>query len=134
MEIEDELQEALKRALPGIAVRIQNELILNCPVDKGRTRASIKVKSTEEGIMITMAETGKFIEFGTNPHIIEAKNGGVLRFEVGRVERLSGKTKGKNIVFAKKVKHPGTRPNPFIRTMIQTKLKQIVIEEINRQL
>ncbi len=133
-DLEDQIRVALEKALPRIAIRLQNELILACPVDMGRLRNSIKVVSTEGGIIIWMAEVGKFVEFGTNPHIIQPKNKEALRFEVGRVERLSGKKKGKTIVFAKRVRHPGTRPNPFIRNTLQTKLKRIVIEEINRVL
>ena len=66
----------------------------------------------------------------TPPHIIKPKNKQALRFEVGKIDRLKGK--GKNIVFAKEVKHPGTRPQPFIRNTLQSKLKHIIIEEITR--
>lgn len=40
---------------------------------------------------------------GTRPHVIRAKNGGVLRFP----------SRGK-IVHATMVRHPGTRPNPYL--------------------
>lgn len=40
---------------------------------------------------------------GTRPHRILPENGRVVRFNVG----------GK-VVYAKKVMHPGTRPNPFL--------------------
>lgn len=43
-----------------------------------------------------------FVEKGTKPHMISAKPGSVLAFKVG----------GKQ-VFARTVRHPGTRPNPF---------------------
>lgn len=76
-----------------------------CPVDKGFLRNSINFEITEQGITISMADYGKYVEFGTAPHIIKAKNGQALKFE------MNGKT-----VFAKSVVHPGTRPNPFIRT------------------
>jgi hypothetical protein len=126
----NEIQERLERALPRIANRIQTELILACPVDTGRLRNSIKVKSTSQGIIIWMVDYGRFVEFGTPPHTIEAKNKKALSFEVGKIERLSGKKKGKTMVVVKKVRHPGTRPNPFVRNTIQTKLRKIVQEEI----
>lgn len=66
----------------------------------------------------------------TPPHIIRPKNKKALRFEVGRKARLEGNGKGKNIVFAKEVKHPGTRPNPFIRNTIQNKIKGIILDEL----
>jgi hypothetical protein len=125
-----EIQERLELALPRIANRIQTELILACPVDTGRLRNSIKVKSTSQGIIIWMVDYGKFVEFGTPPHIIEPHNKKALAFEVGKIERLSGKKKGKTMVVVKKVRHPGTRPNPFVRNTIQTKLRKIIQEEI----
>lgn len=40
---------------------------------------------------------------GTQPHVIEARRARALRFEVGG-----------NVVFARRVNHPGTRPNRFL--------------------
>jgi hypothetical protein len=45
-----------------------------------------------------------WVHEGTAPHVITARNGGVLAFQVG------GET-----VFARSVNHPGTRANPFLR-------------------
>lgn len=129
----NEIKERLELALPRIANRIQTELILVCPVDTGRLRSSIKVKPTSKGIVIWMADYGKFVEFGTPPHTIEPHNKKALAFEVGRIERLSGRKKGKTMVIVKKVRHPGTRPNPFIRNTIQTKLRNIIMEELIKQ-
>ena len=128
----NEIEERIERALPRIAVRIQNELMLVCPVDTGRLRTSIKVRSTKGGIIIWMVDYGKFVEFGTPPHIIKPTNKKALKFEVGRIARLSSGKGEKNIVFAKEVKHPGTRPNPFIRNTIQNKLGKIIVEEITK--
>lgn len=117
----NKINEILDKAMFGISVRLQNELILTCPVDTGRLRSSIKVKTTNEGLLIWMVDYGKFIEFGTPPHIIKPTTKKALKFK-----------SGKNIVFAKKVRHPGTRPQPFIRTAIATKLANIIKEEIIR--
>lgn len=115
------MEEVLERALPNIAIRMQNELILASPVDTGRLRNSIKVKPTNEGLIIWLVEYAKFVEFGTPPHIITPKTKKALKFKVG-----------KKIFLRKKVRHPGTRPNPFIRNTIQNKLKNIIIEELNQ--
>jgi len=128
----NEIEERIERALPRIAVRIQNELMIVCPVDTGRLRNSIKVRSTKGGIIIWMVDYGKFVEFGTPPHIIKPNSKKALKFEVGRIQRLSSGKGEKNIVFAKEVKHPGTRPNPFIRNTIQNKLGKIIVEEITK--
>lgn len=55
----------------------------------------------------------------TPPHIIKPTTKKALKFK-----------SGKNIIFAKKVRHPGTKSNPFIRTAIMTKLPTIIKEEI----
>ncbi len=120
-----DIEDALQKALPDIARRMQNELVLTAPVDTGRLKNSIKVKVTGNGIVIWMVDYGLYVEFGTPPHLIKPKNKKALKFKKGK--------KGKAI-FAKEVKHPGTRPNPFIRNAIQNKLQNIIIEEINNNL
>jgi len=127
-----EIKEKIEKALPIIALRIQNELMIACPVDTGRLKNSIKVRETNYGIVIWMADYGRFVEFGTLPHIINPKDKKALKFEVGKKERLGKKGQKARFVFAKEVKHPGTRPNPFIRNTIQNKLKEIILEEISR--
>ena len=119
-----DIQEQIEKALPRIAIRMQNELILAAPVDTGRLRNSIKVSADEDGIIIFMVDYAKFVEFGSPPHVIKPKDRKALRFK--------GSRKGKKFVFAKEVKHPGSRPNPFIRNTIQNKLRNIIIEEIIR--
>ena len=49
---------------------------------------------------------------GTKPHLILPDNGRILRFNV------SGR-----VVYAKKVAHPGTRPNRFLTTPMRRALR-----------
>ena len=121
----NEMKLIIEKALPDIARRRENELILVCPVDKGFLRWSIKVRPASNGIglIIRMLEYGKYVEFGTPPHVIKPKDKQALKFK-----------SGKKIIFSKKVNHPGTRPNPFIRNTIQEKLGKIIGEEINRNI
>ena len=118
-----EFEKLLNKSLFRIAVHFQNALKVASPVDTGRLRGSIKVKPLEEGsgLHIFMVDYGREVEFGTNPHIITPKNKKALAFKAG----------GKKIV-VKKVRHPGTRPNPFIRTTLRTKLNDIILREIVR--
>lgn len=129
-----EFEILIKKSLFRIAVHLQTALRNAAPVDQGRLWDSIKVKPADDlnGLFISMVDYGRDVEFGTNPHIIKPKNKTVLKFEVGRIARLSGKKKGKTIVFTKEVKHPGTRPNPFIRTTLRTQLGRIIRKEIKR--
>ena len=118
-----DIQQALERALPAIAIRFQSELTLIAPVDTGRLKGSIKVMPTNNGLEITMVDYAKFVEFGTPPHVIIPKSKKALKFKIGN-----------KVLLRKKVKHPGTRPNPFIRNTIQNKLKKIISEELSRDL
>ena len=132
--MEDELQSLLDKAMFQIAVRLQNELLITAPFSGGRLRTSIKVIPYGGGLIISMAEQGKFVEFGTPPHTIRAKQGKVLHWHKtkGRTQHQHphSQAMAEDAVFAKKVDHPGSRPNPFIRTAINTKLRGIIQEEI----
>lgn len=130
----EEIEFLLDKALPEIARRIQNELAIAAPFDTGRLRNSIKVKAEGRSLIIWMVDYGKYVEFGTPPHTINPKNKKALKFEVGKKERLErkGRKSEANIVITKEVKHPGTRPNPFIRNTFNNKFRKIVVEEIMR--
>jgi len=86
----NEIKEAIERALPRISIRLQNELVLVCPVDTGRLRASIKVTSDGMTITISMVDYGIYVEFGTfkqrpNPFIrntIRNKIGKIVQEEI----------------------------------------------------
>ena len=79
----DQIQQALDRAMPFIALELSNELKFAVPVDTGRLRNSIKVFKTSSGLRIFMADYGKYIEFGTLPHTITPKNKQALSFNIG---------------------------------------------------
>lgn len=112
------------KVMTGIGNDIVNELVKTCPVNTGFLKNSIRyeVKNDKE-VHIMMADYWMYIEFGTPAHIIKAKNVNALHWKSGTKD-----------VFATVVHHPGTDPNPFIRVMINTKLKKIVYNNIVRQL
>lgn len=75
----------------------------NVLVDTGLLKRSIRSefkKNDLTGEVIVGAEHGIYVEKGTRPHTIEIKNSKVL-------------SDGKNI-FGRKVKHPGTKAQPFL--------------------
>jgi hypothetical protein len=53
---------------------------------------------------------GTFIQKGTRPHVIRAKNAPMLRFYWPKVGR---------VVYFKSVNHPGTKPNRFYNRALQ---------------
>lgn len=114
----------------GIANDFVNALVRRVPVDTGLLRNSIAYRKIKNGVEIYMAEYGKYVEFGTPPHIIRPKNAKALRWEVQTLGPRGGKNK--NEVFAKQVNHPGTRPQPFIRPALRNDLPRIIVDNIRR--
>jgi len=104
-----------------IANSLRNELFFAFPVKGTNLKNSIDVVPTERGLMISMLEHGKYVEFGSNPHVIRPKNKKALKFDVG------GET-----VIVRKVWHPGVRPTYFVRNTILNKLPGIIQREMSR--
>ena len=119
----NEFEIALNRALPSIARRLLNELVIIAPVDTGRLKNSLKVKATNDGLIIWMVDYGKYVEFGRNPRVIVPVNKKALAFKKG------GKT-----IIVKKVKQGAVRPNPFVRNTLQNKLRGIIVEELIKEI
>lgn len=115
----DQIQQALERAMPLIALELSNELRLEAPVDTGRLRNSIKVFIEGQTLKIFMVDYAMFVEFGTLPHTISPNAKKALAFDG---------------VVVKKVNHPGTRPNNFIRRTLRRKLPGIISKNIERVL
>jgi len=85
------------------------------PERTGRLKRSIKrkVRGTK-GEVRAEAPYAVFVEKGTRPHIIRPVRARALRFQVGG-----------EIVFAKLVHHPGTKPNPFMRRAAERTAQKI---------
>lgn len=119
--IEREIKKYLERskkistAMAKIAIDLRSALFLACPVDTGILRGSIGVKADGMTLIISMNEYGKYVEYGTPPRIITPRIKKALAFKI----------EGEDVI-VKKVKHPGTRPQPFIRSTIHTKLPKII--------
>ena len=73
------------------------------PRKTGRLRKSIGVRRTRRGYEVVMggseAPYAGYVEYGVRPHLIRARRARALRFEV----------KGE-VVYARYVMHPGSRP------------------------
>jgi len=99
------MQEELSKAVTALALFIEGEAKHNCPVDTGNLRASIHtvVESLFEAYVGTNTQYAPDVEYGTDPHVITARNAKALHFF------------GKNgPVFARSVKHPGTTAQPYL--------------------
>ena len=114
-EIDEAFKKMISIAMFDIANDLRNELVRVCPADTGILRNSIEVRPEGMTLIISMVRYGEYVEYGTSPHLILPTKKKALAFKV----------EGKKIV-VKKVSHPGTRPNPFIRSTIHTKLPGII--------
>jgi HK97 gp10 family phage protein len=148
-------RKMLTKSLRAAAKVVQTEAQASAPSDTGTLKRNIVVRSASKrgaaarvsiGIRTktaTFADSAKnrragragkryrvagdayyarFVEFGTKSHTLIAKRKvmrggkrGVFAFEVG------GKT-----VFARSIKHPGTRPRPFLRPSLERKTPQAI--------
>jgi HK97 gp10 family phage protein len=85
------------------------EMEARVPVRSGNLRASLGVRVHAHSVTIgpdeVKAPYAKYVEFGTKPHVIKPKTpDGVLRW-----------SNGGQVFYAKKVNHPGTKAQPFVR-------------------
>jgi HK97 gp10 family phage protein len=102
-------QVTTHQVLVQAANQILAEMEVRVPVKSGKLRGSLAIRVDTNKVTIgpneAVAPYAGYVEFGTGPHIIEPKNpGGVLVF------KMNGMT-----VYAKKVHHPGTKPQPYVR-------------------
>jgi len=120
-----DFQAKFQKALEGIKwdliEALQNKLTNEHGKDTGALSSSIARHSKVEGntIIIGMAEHGKYVEFGTAPHMPP----------VDELEDWAGRKLGdKNLKWAvaMAIKKRGTRPYPFIRPTFQNELQGII--------
>ena len=80
------------------------------------TRSTIKTSSSN-GLrgFVSVGGAARFLEWGTRPHVIRAKGGGTLRFEINGA-----------VFFRKMVNHPGISPRLFV-----TEAREMAIRAID---
>lgn len=82
------------------------------------------VENTSEGFKLYLGHSmkyGKFLEEGTAPHLIRAKNKPYLHF----------KASNGNWVKTKEVKHPGTAPRPLLEDTIKNNIDSLRNDLLN---
>ena len=119
-ELEKAILERLERVKMEIALRMEQKAVDRAPVNTGNLKASIT--SGVDGNFVWVGagfkeevNYARFVEYGTPPHVIKpTTEKKALRFK-----------KDQNTILTKKVDHPGTRPNPFLRTAMFEVIKEI---------
>jgi len=91
------------------------------PVKTGFLRRSIVPGNVDDDMAIVEvnAPYAAAVEFGTKPHVIKPRHAKVLAWPSSEgARRLSGRarkgTKSGDMTFARKVNHPGTKPQPYV--------------------
>lgn len=109
MELTDSGKKKVKDALFRKGLKIEAEAKRLAPVDTGRLRSSITTVMDDSGRGVkvrvgTNVEYAPYIEFGTEPYVIEPDEAEALKWTGEDGEP----------VFAKKVEHPGIPAQPFL--------------------
>lgn len=117
------LRRAIDNALNGAAKAVKVDL--DTTTQSWKSRPEFTIDRTADGrIVATDDEVFQYVDAGTRPHVITARNKPVLTFGVGgspkttpRVIGSKPGTKGRSIVRAKQVHHPGSAPREFTDTV-----------------
>ena len=110
-EFNRQTQAFARRRMASLQRRIANQARQDVPVRTGNLGRQVKEGAirtvgprTVHGSVLDTADYALYVHEGTRPHLIRPRRAKALRFEIG------GRT-----VFAKLVRHPGTRARPFLR-------------------
>ncbi|WP_349876203.1 hypothetical protein ABIH81_18860 [Micromonospora sp. HUAS YX12] len=98
----------------SVTRKVRTRAVLTCPVDTGRLRSAhreeVGVRAGHVyGFVENEVEYAAAVHDGTGVHLIRPRRaGGMLRFETGG-----------QVVFTSLVRHPGTRPQPWLREAME---------------
>jgi hypothetical protein len=125
------------RTLALAAVREQKLEVPRKTGNLGRTIRIGRVTDREAETLAT-ASYALYVHEGTKPHDIRPRKAKVLAFPAAGSGTLSGRVKkGGRVIFAKRVRHPGTKANPFMlrgarKAIADTGFAKLVIDRWNR--
>lgn len=131
--------------LGAAAIREQKRLVPRKTGNLGRTIHLERV-TAREALTVASASYARPVEFGTKPHEIRPRRAKALRFPgsgvpttlSGRVRSGSARALGNGAyVFAKAVRHPGTRAQPFMlpgarRALSMANIKGAIVRAWNQ--
>jgi HK97 gp10 family phage protein len=115
-EVAESLSKDLKQKLvQKLADFAYAAAFWGAPWRTGKLAGSI-VKDVAEGqaSISALASYAVYVEKGTAPHEIRPVNASVLAFEAGG-----------NTVFTRLVRHPGTKPNPFMQRAVEAPREKV---------
>ena len=102
--VAEALESGLEGLLRSFAERVVEAARSKAPKRTGYLASQISsVVEGDSAAIYAKAPYSAYVEFGTRPHLIQPRRAKALRFEVGGEE-----------VFATRVQHPGTAPQPYL--------------------
>lgn len=107
----EETHLGAQRAVMKSTMAVEAKAKQLAAVKSGRLRSGIHGRVLQNGLRGTVtsyAAHSAYVEYKTRAHIIRPKKAKMLKFKV------NGKT-----VFARLVRHPGTKEQPFMRPALQ---------------
>jgi len=120
-ELSSQVNDILQRRMRQIIRLVAADARTNAPVDTGRMAQAIKEDPIVSegpfrviGGVTSHAPYSIYVHQGTAPHVIRPRNASALKFEAG------GRT-----IFASSVRHPGTRPRPFLTNAVARVLRDL---------
>lgn len=121
----------LMRTLALAAVAEQKRLVPRKTGNLGRSIHVGRVTATSAET-VASASYAAAVELGTRPHVIVPRSRKALRFPANKGSaRLSGAPrKGGAVIFAKRVRHPGTRAQPYMVPGAQSAIESLGAETI----
>jgi hypothetical protein len=106
-------EDILDRKAKAVMGEAQNLAATRLKVKTGKYRGSFKiVKSRLKREVVNTAPHALYVEKGTRPHTIKAKEKS-LRFNVGN-----------RTVYAKQVRHPGTKPRNILKDALRSGIRK----------
>lgn len=125
------LSRVVENALSSAALGVKADFGVTVQTWSHKPKFTI-TKKLGERVIKTTDEIYGYVDRGTRPHVIRAKRGGVLAFKgtyraksrPRSISSTSGGASGAS-VFAKAVRHPGTKARKFSETIAEKWDKQL---------
>ena len=113
------------RHLEKKAERLRDAARMQAGFNTGRLRRSIRVYGLRRSAMGQQIQIGSSVPYalmhheGTRPHMIYPKNHRFLKFKPGRGASAGWNVLADGSVLARKVRHPGTKPNRYLSDSVK---------------
>ncbi len=108
------MNKIFKNFMFKVGAEVVNDSKAIAPFKTGNLKKDIQVfKADQTSVTIgnsKLAPYAKFVHFGTKPHMIKVKKAKALANKNGKV-------------FGKKVNHPGTKANPYLKNALDSYIK-----------